>query len=47
MTVLQDTGQQSQSDDVDTELIDVLIAISVISKRLAEKMNYQTENDKE
>lgn len=31
----------------DAELIDVLIAISVVSKRLAEKLRCQSENEKE
>lgn len=35
------------SSELDGELIDVLIAISVVSKRLAEKLRCQSENEKE
>ncbi len=35
------------SSELDEELIDVLIAISVVSKRLAEKLRCQSENEKE
>ena len=35
------------SSELDEELIDVLIAISVVSKRLAEKLRCQNENEKE
>lgn len=31
----------------DAELIDVLIAISVVAKRLAEKLRCKSKNDKE
>lgn len=37
--------QKKETCTMDDELIDVLIAISVISKRLAEKLKRQTEDE--
>lgn len=34
-------------DETDDELIDVMTTISVVAKRLAEKLRKQTESDKE
>lgn len=36
--------QASPVDDVDEELIDTLIAISVVAKRLAQKLRNQSAN---
>lgn len=36
-----------ESSELDEEIIDVLIAISVVSRRLAEKLRCQSENEKE
>ena len=48
---MQDTmrehTQPIEPDDVDEELIDVLITISVVARRLAEKLKNKAENDKE
>lgn len=37
--------QEKETCTMDDELIDVLTAISVISKRLAEKLKSQTEDE--
>ena len=37
--------QKKETSTMDDELIDVLIAISVISKRLAEKLKSQIEDE--
>lgn len=37
--------QKKETGIMDDEFIDVLIAISVISKRLAEKLKSQTEDE--
>lgn len=44
---MQNEGPPLAPANSDAELIDVLIAISVISKRLAEKLRNQEQNDKE
>lgn len=44
---IRERTQPLEPDAVDDELIDVLITISVIAKRLAEKLKTKAENDKE
>lgn len=44
---MRENTQALEPDTVDDELIDVLITISVIAKRLAEKLKTKAENDKE
>lgn len=44
---MRENTQPLEPDTVDDELIDVLITISVIAKRLAEKLKTKAENDKE
>ena len=45
MTTTRDHA--SAIDSVDEELIDTLIAISVVSKRLAAKLRQELENERE
>ena len=38
--------EKCDSNQLDTELIDTLVAISVVSKRLAEKLNMLSKQEK-
>ena len=47
MTIKCRTGtEKCSSSQLDTELIDTLVAISVVSKRLAEKLNTLSKQEK-
>lgn len=47
MTIRCRTGTaKCDSNQLDTELIDTLVAISVVSKRLAEKLNTLSKQEK-
>lgn len=47
MTIRCRTGTTTcESNQLDTELIDTLIAVSVVSKRLAEKLNTLSKQEK-
>lgn len=47
MTIKCRTGtEKCSSSQLDTELIDTLVAISVVSKRLAEKLNILSKQKK-